>query len=66
MNVTKPLNMGKMIVDENGTKKLIGFKYERMPDFCYVCGRFDHPEVDVKAIKERNKVVREYGPWLRA
>lgn len=70
MNITKPLNRGKMISDEHGIKKLIGFKYERMPDFCYVCGKLDHPESEcpetIKAMREGRKVVREYGSWLRA
>lgn len=70
MNITKALVRGKIIIDDQGARKLIGFKYEKMPDFCYVCGILDHPEiacpVAMKAMKEGRKVTREYGPWLRA
>lgn len=52
MNITKALNRGKMISDEQGIRKL------------------DHPKsecpVAIKTMKEGKKLVREYGPWLRA
>lgn len=56
--------------DEGGKRKLISFKYERLPNFCYVCGKLDHLEsecsIAIKAIKNGQKLVKEYGPWLRA
>ena len=42
INVMKPLKRGKMILVERNGKVLAMFRYERLPDFCYVCGRLDH------------------------
>ena len=54
----------------NGGQALTVFKYQRLPDFCFVCGRLDHQESEcdevVKAMKLLGGVSREYGPWLRA
>lgn len=44
VNITKALVRGKMITDDQGARKLIGFKYEKMPDFCYVCSHQPHHE----------------------
>ncbi|XVF86575.1 hypothetical protein PTKIN_Ptkin18bG0053000 [Pterospermum kingtungense] len=38
--------MGKYLRCPNGQKALALFKYERLPDFCYLCGRLDHQEQD--------------------
>ncbi|KAM0837366.1 hypothetical protein ACQ4PT_061708 [Festuca glaucescens] len=45
--------------------KVISFKYEYLPDFCYYCGIIGHTE---KACPTRNwrEENRQYGPWLRA
>ena len=53
----------------NGSSVLVVFRYERLPDFCYVCGRLNHQEGECeKAIrmkKELGSVKKEYGGWLR-
>ena len=51
-------------------KVLATFRYERLSDFCYICGKLDHQEQDcdevVRLKKEGKRANREYGAWLKA
>ena len=47
LNVSKPLKRGKMIPVAGGGKTLATFRYERLSDICYVCGRMDHQDQNV-------------------
>ena len=42
----------------------------RSLDFCYLCGKLDHQDVDcdisVSLQKENQKPLHEYGSWMRA
>jgi hypothetical protein len=49
--------------EENG--KVISFKYEFLPDFCYVCGIIGHNDRSCSRRLERGEQ-NQYGPWLRA
>ncbi|XWS77205.1 hypothetical protein CRYUN_Cryun01aG0241600 [Craigia yunnanensis] len=70
INVHRPLKRGKLISLDEGKKLLTWFKYERLPDFCYICGIIDHQELDCKVAisiqKDHKKLHWEFGPWLRA
>ena len=70
INVSKPLKRGKVLSVPGNGKALAMFRYERLPDFCYICGILDHQEQDcdkaVQLKKEGKKANREYGTWLRA
>ena len=61
---------GKMLSLVEGGKVLAMFRYERLPDFCYVCGCLDHQELDcdmvIQSKKRGRKIQREYGSWLKA
>lgn len=50
---------------KEGEEKIISFKYEHLPDFCYNCGVIGHTE---KACPTKSRVEgsRQFGPWLRA
>ena len=68
INLYKPLKMGKLISVEGERKILALFKYKRLPDFCYVCRKVDHNELDCIVIasiqKDQLKIHREFGPWM--
>ncbi|OMP03234.1 hypothetical protein COLO4_10561 [Corchorus olitorius] len=70
LNVNKPLRRGMILTAPNGGKILVSFRYEKLPDFCYVCGCLNHTENECeKAVimrRDSGKVKKEYGPWLRA
>ena len=70
LNVRKLLKRGRKISIAGGESIFAIFKYERFPDFCYICGCLDHQELDcdelVRMRSEGIKIQREYGPWIRA
>ncbi|OMO67823.1 reverse transcriptase [Corchorus capsularis] len=70
MNVLRPLKIGTRVNLSIVGVTMIPFRYERLPDFCYVCGCLDHVESNCgKAYtmkRTTEKIVRGYGPWLRA
>ena len=70
LDVTIPLCRGRMIKMEDGKKSWIAFRYERLPNFCYLCGCLDHSEKDCdEGLKKKNADSSEgfqYGAWMRA
>ena len=44
IDVTLPLCRGRLITMENGVKNWIRFKYERLPNICFWCGRLTHSD----------------------
>ena len=50
-------------------KVLTIFRYERLPDFYYVCGCLDHQELDcdkvIQSKKRGGKIQLEYDNWLK-
>lgn len=69
VDLAKPLMRGRRLSLPGGDKILALFRYERLPDFCYVCGRVDHMERDCsysKTSTDNDAVKFQYGPWLRA
>ncbi|XVE83661.1 hypothetical protein DITRI_Ditri16bG0104600 [Diplodiscus trichospermus] len=70
LDTRTPLKRFKHISFENGGKRQVFFSYERLPDYCYICGMLSHQESDcLKAIKSKKdgiKVNRDYDLWLRA
>ena len=51
-------------------KGWVDFRYERLPIFCYWCGKLDHYDRDCLLSTESNESLefdrRKYGSWLRA
>ena len=48
----------------------MGIKYERLPNFCYWCGRVTHGERECEVwLRGKGHLKREeqqYGDWMRA
>ncbi|XP_040991016.1 uncharacterized protein LOC121238254 [Juglans microcarpa x Juglans regia] len=69
-NVTEPLLRGAKLSIGGGESVWIHFSYERLPNFCYWCGRVGHTDKDC-AFRTRDSEVQKmvaqpYGVWLRA
>lgn len=53
----KPLRRGGKIANAEGGKFWVTFKYERLPSFCFLCGRMGHDWCNTP---------KQYNDWLRA
>ncbi|XP_058784594.1 uncharacterized protein LOC131659420 [Vicia villosa] len=73
LDLKEPLKRGTVVTFKE--KKIrVHFKYERLPIFCFICGRMGHQIKDCEAIEELNEEGFEdieeqdlaFGQWLRA
>ena len=64
-DTAKPLVSGCWIPRPNNNESWIEFRYERLQDFCYKCGRIGHANVECtfEAIKGG---LAGYGEWTKA
>ena len=70
IDVSLPLCRGRIISVENGKTMWITFKYERLPNICYLCGRLEHNDRDGDLWLESKGFLtadqKQFGPTLRA
>lgn len=68
MDVTKPLRRKMKMKREGGDWFWIEFKYERLPNFCFLCGVLGNTERFCHKLFEgaNDETERPYGPWIRA
>ncbi|XVF34409.1 hypothetical protein REPUB_Repub18cG0056600 [Reevesia pubescens] len=70
IKVMEPLKRGTSLALKDGIKILIAFKYERLPDFYFVCGCLSHHETEydfaVEIMKANGCIQCAYGRWLCA
>ena len=62
----KSLRRGGNIATADGERFWVSFRYERLPTFCYVCGKIRHDEKHCSVKQDGQQVDRQYGEWLRA
>nr|POE92087.1 uncharacterized protein CFP56_29631 [Quercus suber] len=64
--IGKPLRRGGYVTNMDGERCWVSFKYERLPTFCFTCGKIDHDEKHCGMEIEKQPLERQYGEWLRA
>ena len=64
--IDKPLQKGGNIVNIEGEKIWVSFKYERLPNFCFFCGLLGHDEKHCQEPPSDLGNTKQYGDWLRA
>ena len=48
-----------------GGKFWVTFKYERLPNFCFLCGKMGHDDKHCPETSDWHNTPRQYGDWLR-
>ena len=70
LDLNLPLCRGRVITLAEGGKSWVSFKYERLPNLCYWCGRLDHDDKNCELwIKSKGTLKTEdqqFGSHLRA
>ncbi|XP_022841874.1 uncharacterized protein LOC111365549 [Olea europaea var. sylvestris] len=70
LDISKPLLRGKKIYVGSYKPFWTRFSYERLPNFCYLCGVLGHGHKDYilwkPAMEAYTTSDYSYGPWLRA
>ena len=71
IDLSLPLCRGRLIsVGEGGKQAWIAFKYERLPNLCYWCGRLTRDDKDCELWIDNEGTLKveqhEFGPQLRA
>ena len=69
IDVTRKLIRGRKTKVEDGVDRWVLFKYERLSNFCYLCGLLEHDLKECPKSKgeDRNGVTvdLQYGAWMR-
>ncbi|KAK9996183.1 hypothetical protein SO802_020869 [Lithocarpus litseifolius] len=70
MDITQLLCRGRRVRIGESVATWVDFKFERLPIFCYWCGKVDHDERDclqwIRSKETLRPKDKQYGPWLRA
>lgn len=62
----KPLRRGGNIVNLDGSKTWVTFKFERLPCFCFQCGLLGHDEQHCPSFPYNPDSPKQYGVWPKA
>ena len=70
INISEPLCKGRMVRMGGPTLVWVDFCYERLPIFCYWCGKLDNDDRDcplwIQSKESLGPKDKQFGPWLRA
>ncbi|XP_075645254.1 uncharacterized protein At4g02000-like [Castanea sativa] len=70
VDVSNPLCRGRKIILRNGKESWVSFRYERLLNFCYWCGKLTHMDRECPIWTKRKddllETEQQFGPWLRA
>ena len=70
IDITKPLSRVRKVWSAGKVIGWAALRYERLPNFCYWCGRVSHDDRDCELwLKSKGSLKKEdqqYGEWLRA
>jgi len=64
--LNKPLRKGGNIVNLDGSKTWVTFKFKRLPCFCFQCKLLGHDEWHCASFPYNPDSPRQYGVWLKA
>lgn len=68
IDVRRPLKRKKKIIKKDGKEITVTCRYERLGDFCFLCGMVTHIDRFCRRFigKRDTEIEKEWGPWLRA
>ena len=70
IDISQPLCRGRVISLDSGKELWVSFKYERLPNLCYRCGRLTHDDRDCDLWVESEGSLfteaQQFGPWVKA
>lgn len=66
MDILQPLARGAMLkIGSKAEESWSRATYEKLPDYCYSCGRIGHVLKDCNEVELGEEDELQYGPWLR-
>lgn len=65
VQIDKPLRRGGYVKNTEGERFWITFKYERLPTFCFICGRMGHDDKHCEVVTNEQAADRQYFDWLK-
>ncbi|KAM7491058.1 hypothetical protein LguiA_033979 [Lonicera macranthoides] len=65
VDVRRPLKRGFRLLDEAESYSWVPFKYERLGNFCFACGRLGHEKNFCKELEVVAGEMEGFGIWMR-
>ncbi|TXG48504.1 hypothetical protein EZV62_024379 [Acer yangbiense] len=71
IDISRPLKRWlRLKLDQSDNIVMVNLKYERLPEFCYACGRLGHSIGDCNDVEAKKAAVEgpitKFGSWMRA